>query len=52
MHITQIVEDCDRCIGEDAEELLEMVLQVFPTPTQMESDKGVDDDNGQQPEAS
>lgn len=31
-----------------------MVLQVFPTPpTQMESDKGIGDDNGQQqPEAS
>ncbi|KAK3040533.1 hypothetical protein RJ639_028979, partial [Escallonia herrerae] len=58
VEIDPIVEECDKRMGEGVEELVEMVLQVLPTPpSQMQSDDQVEfnkDDvrEGQEVEAS
>ncbi|KAK3000470.1 hypothetical protein RJ639_020631 [Escallonia herrerae] len=43
VEIDPIVEECDKRMGEGVEELVEMVLQVLPTPpSQMQSDDQVE----------
>ncbi|XP_059636643.1 uncharacterized protein LOC132278774 [Cornus florida] len=58
VEIDPMIEFCEKRLGEGVEELVEMVVQVLPSPpTQMESDEGNGDYNDkvpdeQQPEAS
>uniref|UniRef100_A0A5B6YNU1 DNA-directed RNA polymerase III subunit RPC9 n=1 Tax=Davidia involucrata TaxID=16924 RepID=A0A5B6YNU1_DAVIN len=57
VEIDPIIEECDTRMGEGVEDLVEMVMQVLPSPpTRMESDGGTGKDkeesNEQQMEAS
>ena len=42
----QIVEDCDGRFGENIDELVDMVAEVFPLPTSIETNEA---ENGAQP---
>ena len=47
----QIVEDCDGRFGENIDELVDMVAEVFPLPNPIETNDGVtqEAENGAQP---
>ena len=55
--VWQIIEQCEKRLGESVEELVELVAEVFPTPAQTEPDEAAGEDNeeipdGQQMDAS
>ncbi|XAR49063.1 hypothetical protein NMG60_11032108 [Bertholletia excelsa] len=43
--IDPIIEECEQRMGDGAEELVELVAEVFPEPTKIEPDEGTGDGN-------